>query len=58
MKCSIPSFVTDFVSVIGWTTSDDELTSFTQESSKGKEFAIEKQDNETLSQVLLKGTMA
>jgi hypothetical protein len=36
-KCSIPSFVADFVSVISWTTSEDELKSFTQESSaRGK----------------------
>ena len=35
MKCSIPSFVADFVSVMGWTLSDDEIKLFTQENSKG-----------------------
>ena len=35
MKCSIPSFVTDFVSVMGWTLSDDEIKLFTQDNSKG-----------------------
>ena len=36
IKCSIPSFVADFVSVISWTTSEDELKSYTQENSRGK----------------------
>ena len=35
MKCSIPSFVTDFVSVMGWTLSDDDIKLYTQENSKG-----------------------
>ena len=36
MKCQVPSFVADFVSIISWSTSDDELKSLTQENSKGK----------------------
>ena len=32
MKCSIPSFVADSVSVMGWTNSEDELKLFTQEN--------------------------
>ena len=36
MKCSIPSFVADFVTIVSWMTSEDELKSLTQENSQGK----------------------
>ena len=35
VKCQVPSFVADWVSIIGWTSSDDELKSLTQENSQG-----------------------
>ena len=35
MKCAIPSFVADFVSIVSWMSSEDELKSLTQENSQG-----------------------
>ncbi len=35
MKCQIPSFVADSVSVFSWTSSEDELKSYTHENSQG-----------------------
>ena len=37
VKCQVPSFVADWVSIIGWTASDDELKSMTQENSQGNQ---------------------
>ena len=35
MKCQIPSFVADSVSVFSWTSSEDELKFYTQENAQG-----------------------
>ena len=35
MKCQIPSFVADSVSVFSWTSSEDELKFYTQENTQG-----------------------
>ena len=35
MKCQIPSFVADSVYVFSWTSSEDELKSYTNENSQG-----------------------
>jgi hypothetical protein len=35
MKCAIPSFVADFVSIVSWMSSEDELKSLTQDNSQG-----------------------
>ena len=49
MKCSIPSFVADSVSVMGWTNSEDELKLFTQENSSGNLRVNEEKQSDKIS---------